>query len=48
MRSALRLLEQQENQQDLLRKAIDEGDASGESSLSLKEIALRRKAKMNV
>lgn len=48
MRSALRLLEQQENQQDLLRKAIDEGDASGECSLSLKEIALRRKAQMNV
>ncbi|MFV0576797.1 MAG: type II toxin-antitoxin system ParD family antitoxin [Vibrio sp.] len=48
MRSALRLLEQQENQQDMLRKAIDEGDMSGESSLSLKEIAEQRKAKLNV
>ncbi|WCE31234.1 type II toxin-antitoxin system ParD family antitoxin [Vibrio sp. SCSIO 43137] len=48
MRSALRLLEQKENQLDLLRRAIDEGDASGESSLSLKEIAAQRKAKLNV
>ncbi|MDF4588396.1 type II toxin-antitoxin system ParD family antitoxin [Vibrio parahaemolyticus] len=48
MRSALRLLEQQENQQDLLRKALDEGEASGEGSLSLKEVAARRKAKLHV
>jgi len=48
MRSALRLLEQKENQLDLLRRAIDEGDASGESSLSLKEIAAQRKARLNV
>ncbi|MGY5652746.1 type II toxin-antitoxin system ParD family antitoxin [Vibrio cincinnatiensis] len=48
MRSALRLLEQQENQQDMLRRAIDEGDASGESSLSLRDIAAKRKAKLNV
>lgn len=48
MRSALRLLEQQENQLDLLRRAIDEGDASGESTLSLKDIAAQRKAKLNV
>ena len=48
MRSALRLLEQQENQQDLLRKALIEGDRSGESSLSLKDIAAKRKAKLHV
>ncbi len=48
MRSALRLLEQQENELDLLRRAIDEGDASGESTLSLKDIAAQRKAKLNV
>lgn len=48
MRSALRLLEQKENQLDLLRRAIDEGDASGESSLSLKEIAAQRKSRLNV
>ena len=48
MRSALRLLEQQENQQDLLRKALDEGEASGECSLSLKEVAERRKARLHV
>lgn len=48
MRSALRLLEQQENQLDLLRRAIDEGEASGESTLSLKDIAAQRKAKLNV
>lgn len=48
MRSALRLLEQQENQQNLLRKALDEGEASGENSLSLKDVAAMRKAKLNV
>ena len=48
MRSALRLLEQQENQQNLLRKALDEGEASGESSLSLKDVAAMRKAKLHV
>lgn len=48
MRSALRLLEQQESQQDMLRRAIDEGDFSGESALSLKDIAAIRKAKLNV
>ncbi|WP_437340112.1 type II toxin-antitoxin system ParD family antitoxin [Vibrio parahaemolyticus] len=44
MRSALRLLEQQ----DLLRKALDEGEASGECSLSLKDIAAKRKARLHV
>ncbi|MDF5203363.1 type II toxin-antitoxin system ParD family antitoxin, partial [Vibrio parahaemolyticus] len=34
MRSALRLLERQENQQDLLREARDGWEASGEGSLS--------------
>ncbi|CAK3406595.1 type II toxin-antitoxin system ParD family antitoxin [Vibrio cholerae] len=48
MRSALRLLEQQENQQNLLRKALDEGEASGESSLSLKDVAAMRKAQLHV
>lgn len=48
VRSALRLLEQQENQQELLRNAIMDGEKSGESELSLKEIAAQRKAKLNV
>lgn len=48
VRSALRLLEQQENQLELLRNAVLEGEESGESSLSLKEIAAQRKAKLNV
>ncbi len=47
MRSALRLLEQQENQQDLLRNALIEGENSGESSLSLQEVAAQRKARLN-
>ncbi|EEY74222.1 type II toxin-antitoxin system ParD family antitoxin [Grimontia hollisae] len=48
VRSALRLLEQQENQLELLRKAVLEGEESGESTLSLKEIAAQRKARLNV
>lgn len=48
VRSALRLLEQQENQLELLRNAVIEGEESGESSLSLKDIAAQRKAKLNV
>lgn len=48
VRSALRLLEQQENQLELLRKAVLEGEESGESPLSLKEIAAQRKARLNV
>lgn len=48
IRSAIRLLEQQETQQELLRKALVEGEASGECALSLKEIAAQRKAKLNV
>ncbi|MFA1563072.1 type II toxin-antitoxin system ParD family antitoxin [Aliivibrio fischeri] len=48
MRSALRLLEQEENQLDLLRRAIEEGETSGVSALSLKDIATRKKAMLRV
>ncbi|MUK90878.1 type II toxin-antitoxin system ParD family antitoxin [Aliivibrio fischeri] len=48
MRSALRLLEQEENQLDLLRIAIKEGETSGVSTLSLKDIAARKKATLRV
>lgn len=48
IRSALRLLEQEENQLDLLRKALEEGENSGECSLSLKEIAVRKKTMLRV
>lgn len=48
MRSALRLLEQEENQLDLLRIAIEEGETSGVSTLSLKDIAARKKATLRV
>ena len=48
MRSALRLLEQEENKLDLLRKAVEEGENSGVCSLSLKEVASRKKASLRV
>ena len=48
MRSALRLLEQEENQLDLLRKVIEEGETSGVSTLSLRDIATRKKAMLRV
>jgi len=48
MRSALRLLEQEENQLNLLRKAVEEGENSGVCTLSLKEIAARKKAMLRV
>ena len=48
MRSALRLLERQENQTMALRNAIEAGDQSGESSLKLKDIAAKVKQKHNV
>lgn len=48
IRSALRLLEQQENQAMALRRAIEEGDESGESDLNLKDIAAKVKLKHNV
>ncbi|WP_333667969.1 type II toxin-antitoxin system ParD family antitoxin [Acinetobacter guillouiae] len=48
IRSALRLLEHQENQAMALRRAIEEGDESGESDLNLKDIAVKVKLKHNV
>lgn len=45
MRSALRLLEQQENQTVALKRAIEAGENSGESTLSLKDIAAQVKQK---
>ncbi|ENV16051.1 MULTISPECIES: type II toxin-antitoxin system ParD family antitoxin [Acinetobacter] len=48
MRSALRLLEHQENQAMALRRAIEAGDESGESDLNLKDIAAKVKLKHNV
>jgi antitoxin ParD1/3/4 len=48
MRSALRLLEQQENQARALRRAIEAGDESGESNLNLKDIVAKVKLKHNV
>jgi antitoxin ParD1/3/4 len=48
VRSALRLLEQQENQTTALRKAVEAGEKSGESELSLQDIAAELKRKHNV
>ena len=48
MRSALRLLEQQECQLDNLKQALLLGELSGESSLSLKDIAQLKKQSLNV
>ncbi len=48
MRSALRLLEGQENQQLMLKQALQEGLDSGESSLSLKDIAQQTKQRLSV
>ncbi|UJF18559.1 type II toxin-antitoxin system ParD family antitoxin [Vibrio sp. SS-MA-C1-2] len=48
MRCALKLLEEQENKLDLIRKELIAGEESGESSLTLKEIATLRKRKLNV
>lgn len=45
MRSALRLLEHKEMQMEALRKAIDLGEESGESPLSLQEIAEQARQK---
>lgn len=39
VRSALRLLEQQERQNTALRHAVDAGERSGESERSLQDIA---------
>ena len=48
MRSALRLLEQQENHDEGVRQAVLAGLESEESSLSLRDIAAQRKLKRRV
>jgi len=48
VRSALRLLERQENQLAALRSAVNAGEQSGESDLSLHDIAARVKQQNNV
>ena len=48
VRSALRLLEQQENQAEALRNAVVAGEHSGESQLSLRDIAAQVKQKHHV
>ncbi|WP_340611434.1 type II toxin-antitoxin system ParD family antitoxin (plasmid) [Xenorhabdus stockiae] len=48
MRSALRLLEQQETHDEVIRKAVIAGLESGESALTLRDIAEQRKRKHNV
>jgi len=48
VRSALRLLEEQELRTGKLREALEEGLTSGESSLTLHEIAARKKRNLNV
>ena len=45
VRSALRLLERQESQTAALRSAVQAGEQSGESELSLREIAAQVKQK---
>lgn len=48
VRSALRLLERQEIQLAALRNMIEDGDQSGESNLSLHDIAARVKQQHDV
>ncbi|MDR6981834.1 antitoxin ParD1/3/4 [Rheinheimera pacifica] len=48
MRSALRLLERQENQMAVLRQAVAAGEQSGESDLTLSQIADQVKQKHHV
>jgi antitoxin ParD1/3/4 len=48
VRSALRLLERQENQLAALRAAVEAGERSGESELSLPDIAARVKQQHHV
>lgn len=48
VRSALRLLEEQELRNVQLREELEEGINSGESSLTLGEIAARKKRDLNV
>jgi antitoxin ParD1/3/4 len=48
VRSALRLLERQENQVAALKSAVEAGERSGESDLSLRDIAAQVKQKNHV
>ncbi|WP_072571386.1 MULTISPECIES: type II toxin-antitoxin system ParD family antitoxin [unclassified Enterobacter] len=48
VRSALRLLEEQELHNGKLREALEKGLNSGESPLTLQEIATRKKRSLNV
>ena len=48
VRSALRLLECQENKMAALRGAVEAGERSGESDLSLRDIAAQVKQKHHV
>ncbi|AXG44965.1 MULTISPECIES: type II toxin-antitoxin system ParD family antitoxin [Photorhabdus] len=48
IRSALRLLEQQEAYDEIVRKAVITGLESGESSLTLRDIAEQRKRRHHV
>ncbi|MCA1924198.1 type II toxin-antitoxin system ParD family antitoxin [Buttiauxella noackiae] len=48
VRSALRLLEQKESQLAALRQAITAGEESGESALTLRDIAAKKKRERNV
>ncbi|MBC8954910.1 type II toxin-antitoxin system ParD family antitoxin [Xenorhabdus sp. PB62.4] len=48
MRSALRLLEKQENLDDAIRNSVLEGLESGESTLTLWDIAEQRKQQHRV
>lgn len=48
VRSALRLLERQESQLAALKQAVEAGEESGESDLSLRDIAARVKQQHRV
>lgn len=48
VRSALRLLERQENQMTALRNAVEAGERSGESDITLRDIAAQVKQKHRV
>lgn len=48
MRSALRLLEKQESNDEVVRRAVIAGLNSGESELTLRDIAEQRKHKHHV
>ncbi len=48
MRSALRLLERHENQSSALRSAVEAGEQSGESDLTLHDIARQVKQQQHV